>query len=97
LPTRGAAVADSHFSQAQIVEIFQAPAQGGRRLSMFGQIDFVDIFDAPRWMRFCASFQGNYDLAPLAQQGNWDEIRRIITQPGHGFAWEFAGQHNDSN
>lgn len=93
----GNVVADNTFSQAQIVEFFQAPAQGGRRLYVFGQIDFTDIFDEPRWVRFCASFQGNHDLAPIAQQGDWAEIKRRSTQPGFGFAWELAPQHNESN
>jgi hypothetical protein len=92
----GAAIADYQFTQNQIVEIFQAPAQGGNRLYIFGQLDYVDAFRRPRWTRFCASYTGNHDVVPLAQQGNWNAIAQIIRQPSFAVSFEFANQHNDS-
>lgn len=92
----GQVVADNNFTQTQIVEILQAPAQGGRRLYVFGQVNYVDAFKVRRWTRYCASFQGRHDLVPLAQQGNWATLGQIAAQPGSSFVWEGASQHNDA-
>jgi len=96
IPHGGQAIADQDFTQNQIVEILQAPTQGGRRLYLFGQIDYLDAFDVPRWTRYCFSFQGRHDLIPLAQQGNWVGIAQIISQPGFNFSFEATNQHNES-
>ncbi len=96
IPFGGQIAADQNFTQNQIVEILQAPIQGGRRLYFFGQIDYVDAFDVPRWTRFCYSLVGNPTLVPLAQQGNWTAIAQALSQPNFPMVFEFANQHNES-
>jgi len=89
-------IADQNFTTTQIIEILQAPAQGGRRLYIFGQIDYIDIFEKTRITRFCMSFQGRADLVQLAQQGNWGAIANAIVQPGSAWSFEFSNQHNEA-
>jgi hypothetical protein len=92
----GSIVADQNFTQTQITEILQGPAQGGRRLYIFGQIDYIDAFEEPRMTRFCMSFQGSHALVPVAQRGDWAAIAQAISQPGFAWGFEFANQHNES-
>jgi hypothetical protein len=80
-------------TQADIIQIMQAPAHG-RRLVIFGEVRYRDAFNSPRFTRFCAGFGGNTDLLPLAQQGNWQLISQITRQPSYPWGWELSSQHN---
>ena len=95
-PIPGQALAERRFTQNEMIEILQAPRQGGRRLYIFGQVDYIDAFRKPRWTRFCISFPGRPDLMSLAQQGNWAAIDQILEQPGSTVSFEFATQHNET-
>jgi hypothetical protein len=81
LPFEGTIIAKNKFTRAQLEETLQAPITGGKRIYVFGRIDYVDAFKAKHWTTFCFSFAGHHDVFPLAQQGKWDEIKTIFSDP----------------
>jgi hypothetical protein len=94
---QGNIVSTARFTQAQLVETFQAPAAGGRRLYVFGKLDYIDSFGTPRWLKFCWSFNGYHPAIPLAQNNQWADIKTMMGQPGVGIAFDAAFKHNDTD
>jgi hypothetical protein len=83
------------FTGAEIIEVLHGHAAGtGRRLHVFGQIDYTDIFGKRCWTRFCVSFKGRQDLIAHAQAGDWNLVTAGLNRPGLGL-FESAKQHNE--
>ena len=83
------------FNKADIIEILAGKGEGeGKRLYIFGQIDYIDAFGKNHWTRFCYSFPGWYEAIALAKMDKWEEIAKNLRQPGFALNMEFAPQHN---
>jgi hypothetical protein len=96
LPITGNVTADGHFTPAQLIEALKAPAQG-KRLYIFGQIDYTDAFKDKHWHRFCYTLARREEWVPLAEAGNWDAINTFLSNPNIGISFETASQHNETD
>jgi hypothetical protein len=93
-PIAGHLLAAQKFTKAEIIEIFEGKAQEGRRLYVFGHIDYIDIFRQKRWTRFCFSFPGWHEAVSRAQNDQWDDIITALRNIGPQLQFEVASQHN---
>ena len=97
VPMGGNVIATNRFTQTQIVEALQAPAVGGRRLYVFGRVDYRDAFGRNRWTKFCYSFNGYHEMIPLAQNGDWEGVRQGFSTPGVFLSFDAATAHNETD
>lgn len=94
-PIGGHLLATNKINKADIVEILTGKGEGeGKRLYIFGQIDYIDAFGKNHWTRFCYSFPGWNEAIALAKMDKWEEIAKILRQPGFALNMEFAIRHN---
>lgn len=96
-PLNGHVVAEKSFSPEEWAEIFRGMNPGtGKRLYVFGHLEYLDCFQQKRWTRFCVNFAGAHELVPIAEAGNWDAIESIVRQPNVALTFETASQHNET-
>jgi hypothetical protein len=95
LPYTGSFIrTDEPFTEAEIVEILHGHPHGkGRRLYVFGQVDYVDIFGKRHWTRFCACFNGRPNLVTAAENKEWGRIATALNNSAEG-GFGLANQHN---
>jgi hypothetical protein len=97
IPITGNIVATKKFTQQQLVEALQAPATGGKRIIIFGKIDYKDAFGGDRWTNFCFSFAGQHDWIRFANGSEWERINTINESAKIPLIFEASTQHNETD
>jgi hypothetical protein len=75
IPSIGHLLATSKFTKDEIIEILTGAPEGGRRLYIFGHVDYIDAFKKKHWTRFCFSFPGWHEAIDAARADRWDDIK----------------------
>jgi hypothetical protein len=81
------------FTKEEIIELLEGKDGGGRRLYVFGQVDYWDAFKRKHWIRFCWFLEPQKaEVFALAKADNRDALAKATLG-----TWELAGQHNETD